>query len=185
MRTKLIVGILVLTLVASSIGVIAARNNFGMQPPAFNKPGGFGWMDQLTEEERDDLWQQMQDFRQHICDQYNLTCPSGPLGNLTEEERAEVRQKMRDFKQKQRNETQEFRQKQKEDAEAFRQQISDQYNITLPSGPRFLDEDGNATRGVKGPQKRGFGRGGDIHYGTEREFQGPQKRGFGRGPGWF
>jgi uncharacterized membrane protein len=158
MRTKLIVGVLILALVATSIGVIAARNNFGMQPPAFNKSGGSEWMNQLTEEQRDDVWQQMQDFMGQICDQYNLTCPSDPLSNLTKEERAEVRQKMREFRQEQRNETQEFRQKQKDDAEAFRQQICDQYNITLPSGPQFLDEGGNATRDGKWPQRRGFWR---------------------------
>ena len=159
MRTKLIAGILVLALVATSFGVITAKNPFSMQAPAFNKSGGSGWMDQLTEEQQDDLWQQMKDFKQQICVQYNLTCPSDPLNNLTEEEKAEVRQKMGEFKQKQYNETLEFKQKQKDDAEAFRQQICDQYNITLPSAPQFRDKGDNATRDSKRSQKHGFWRG--------------------------
>jgi len=100
MRTKLIAGILVLALVATSFGVITAKNPFSMQASAFNKSGGSGWMDQLTEEEKAEVRQKMGEFkqkqynetlefkqkqkddaeafRQQICDQYNITLPSIP-----------------------------------------------------------------------------------------------------------
>ncbi len=101
MRREIIGVILVLALVASSIGVVSARNLFGMQAPAMDHQwfGSSGWMSQLTEEQRDDARQQMHEFQQQICDQYNLSWPGGPLSNLTDEERAEVQQQMRVFRQ--------------------------------------------------------------------------------------
>ena len=80
MKTKVVAGILVLAVVAAAIGVVAARNNFGMQPPAMDHrwSGGSWWMNQLTKEERPEVRQQMQETKQQICDQYNITCPSGP-----------------------------------------------------------------------------------------------------------
>jgi hypothetical protein len=140
MRRKVIAGIVVLALVASAIGVISARGNPGMQSPAkaFKAPC---WMDQLTEEERQGVHQQFQGFMQQICDQYNLTPPSGPLSNLTEGEKAEMKQKIQDFKEQQRQEAQDFM-----------QQICDEYNITCPSGPCFGDMDkGNVSKAM-GPQ---------------------------------
>ncbi len=126
MRREIIVSILVLAVIASSIGVVSAQKHFGMQAPAMGHQwsGGFGWMNQLTEEQRDGVRQQMHDFQQQICDQYNLSGPGGPLSNLTEEERAEVQQQMRMFRQAQRNDTREYR-----------QQICDLYNLSCPGGP--------------------------------------------------
>ncbi len=126
MRREIIGVILVLALVASSIGVVSARNLFGMQAPAMDHQwfGSSGWMSQLTEEQRDDARQQMHEFQQQICDQYNLSWPGGPLSNLTDEERAEVQQQMRVFRQAQRNDTREHR-----------QQICDIYNLSCPGGP--------------------------------------------------
>ena len=112
MKTKVVTGILVLAVVAAAIGVVAARNNFGMQPPAMDHQWSSGsrWMNQLTEEQRQEVIQQMQEFKQQTCDQYNITCPSGPMSHLTEEERQEVRQKIQEFRQGQRQEVQEFMQ---------------------------------------------------------------------------
>ena len=146
MKTKVVTGILVLAVVAAAIGVVAARNNFGMQPPAMDHQWSSGsrWMNQLTEEQRQEVIQQMQEFKQQTCDQYNITCPSGPMSHLTEEERQEVRQKIQEFRQGQRQEVQEFM-----------QQIGDQYNITRPSGTKFVDEDGDGIRDNKGPHRGG------------------------------
>jgi len=154
MKTKVVAGILVLAVVVAAIGVAVAvaQNNFGMQPPAMDHQwsGGSRWMNQLTEEERQEVLQQRQELKQQICAQYNITCPSGPTSHLTEEERQEVRQKI-----------QEFRQGQRQEAQEFMQQICAQYNITCPSGPQFLDEDGNGiydSMGLHGwGYRRGFG----------------------------
>ncbi|NAS88425.1 hypothetical protein C4E24_01605 [ANME-1 cluster archaeon AG-394-G21] len=126
MRREIIGSILVLAVIACSIGVISAQKPFGMQAPAegHQRFGGAGWMNQLTEEQRDDVRQQMHEFQQQICDQYNLSLPSGPLSNLTDEERADVRQQMRMFQRGQRNDTKEFR-----------QQICDQHNLSCLDGP--------------------------------------------------
>nr|CBH39320.1 hypothetical secreted protein [uncultured archaeon] len=172
MRREIIVSILVLAVIAGSIGVISAQKHFGMQAPAEGHQwfGGAGWMSQLTEERRDDVRQQMRmfrqgqrndtrDFRQQICDLHNLSCPGGPLSNLTDEERTEVQQQIHEFRQGQRNATQVFHQAQKQEAEEFWQRISDQYNITGPSGPKFMYRDGHGFRGNKGSHKQGYGPG--------------------------
>ena len=126
MKREIIGIILVLAVIAGSIGVISAQKPFGMQAPAEGHQwfGGAGWMSQLTEEQRDDVGQQMLDFQQQICDQYNLSRPGGQLSNLTDEGRADIRQQMRMFQQGQRNDTRDFR-----------QQICDQYNLSCPEGP--------------------------------------------------
>jgi len=207
MRREIIGIILVMAVIAGSIGVISAQKHFGMQAPAegHQRFGGAGWMSQLTEEQRDDVRQQMhdfqqqicdqynlsqprgqlsnltederadmrqqmrmfqrdqrnatRDFQQQICDQYNLSCPSGPLSNLTDEERTEVQQQIQEFRQGQRNATQVFHQAQKQEAEDFWQQICDQYNITGPSGPKFMYGDGHGFRDNKGSHKQGYGPG--------------------------
>lgn len=56
MKTKLIAGLVVLALVATAVGVISARNNFGVQLP-HQWARGSCWMNQSK---------------------YNITCPSGP-----------------------------------------------------------------------------------------------------------
>ena len=126
MRREIIGIILVLAVIAGSIGVISAQKHFGMQAPAEGHQwfGSAGWMSQLTEGQRDDVRLQMHDFQQQICDQYNLSCPGAPLSNLTDEERADVRQQMRMFQRGQRNDTRDFR-----------QQICDQYNLSCPGSP--------------------------------------------------
>ncbi len=161
MRREIIGSILVLAVIAGSIGVISAQKHFGMQAPAMGHQrfGGAGWMSQLTEEQRDDVQQQMHDFRQQICDQHNLSCPGGPLSNLTDEERADVQQQIHEFRQGQRNATQVFHQAQKQEVEVFWQQICDQYNITDSIGPRFMYGDGHGFLGNKGSHKQGHGPG--------------------------
>ena len=88
MKTKLIAGLVVLALVATAVGVISARNNFGVQLP-HQWTRGSGWMNQSK---------------------YNITCPCDPMSQLNEEQRQEVRQKIQEFRQGQRQEAQEFMQ---------------------------------------------------------------------------
>ena len=161
MRREIIGSILVLALVASAIGVVSAQKPFGTQASTMVHQwfGGPAWMSQLTEEQMDDVRQQMQNFQQQICDQYNLSCPDGPLSNLTDDERADVRQQIREFRQGQRNDSYEFQQAQKQDAEEFQQQICDQYNITCPIGKGFMYGDGYGFRGDKRSHKPGHGPG--------------------------
>ena len=121
MKTKLIAGILVLAVVATSVGIVSAWNGFGIIP-AHKRFGGQYW--DLTEEQREEL-QKMREFKQQICDRYNITRPCKPLCNLTEE-RKEIIQKV-----------QEFRKKQIEEEKLFWQQICEQYNITCPSDTKF------------------------------------------------
>jgi hypothetical protein len=161
MRREIIGSILVLALVASSIGVVSSQKPFGMQAPAMGHQwfGGSGWMNQLTEEQKADVWDQMHELQQQICDLYNLSCPGGPLSNLTEEERAEVQEQIQEFRQAQRNDSRDFQQSQKQEAEQFWQQICDQYNITGPIGPGFMYGNGYGLHGNKGSQKQGHGPG--------------------------
>jgi len=66
MKTKLIAGILVLALVATAVGVVSARNNFSGTAQTASGEQSFGqcWMNQLTEEQRQEMRQQMQEFKQ-------------------------------------------------------------------------------------------------------------------------
>ena len=86
MRTKLIAGMVVLALVATATIVVLARDNFGTQPPVGIQPlkmahqGSRGpWCtNQLTDEEKQEIQQQLQEFWQQMRDQYNIMCPRGP-----------------------------------------------------------------------------------------------------------
>ena len=134
MKTKLIAGLVVLALVATATGAVLARDNFGMQTPegvespmiAHQWSKGPGCMNQLTEEQRKEVHQQMQELRQQLAEQYGV--------DLTEEERQGMQEQM----------------------QGFRQQLFAQYNITCPSGPQFVDEDGDGICDNLGPHMRGF-----------------------------
>jgi len=134
MKTKLIAGLVVLALVATATGVVLARDNLGMQPPegvqlpeiAHHWSKGPCGMNQLTEEQRQEVHQQMQEYRQELAEQYGV--------DLTEEERQEMQEQMREF----------------------RQELFEQYNITCPSGLQFVDEDGDGIYDNLGPHMRGF-----------------------------
>lgn len=81
MKRKLIAGILALALVATAVGVVSARNNYGAQATTTagdERPFGQCWMNQLTEEQRQELHQQMQEFRQELRAQYNISAQNGP-----------------------------------------------------------------------------------------------------------
>jgi hypothetical protein len=135
MKIKLIAGLVVLALVATATGAVLARENFGMQPSeGVGSPmmahqwskGPGGCMNQLTEEQRQEMHQQMQEFRQQLAEQYGV--------DLADEERQEMHQQMQEF----------------------RQQLFAQYNIICPSGPQFVDEDGVGICDNLGPHMRGF-----------------------------
>jgi hypothetical protein len=131
MKTKLIVGLVVLSLVATTTGVVLARDNSGMQPPEGMQPpmmaqpeGQCDEMDLLTEEEREDIQQQMEEFRQELREQYG--------DNTTEEEREEMAQEMQNFWE----------------------QLCDQYNISCPNGYQYWAVDGRSINGTVGPERQ-------------------------------
>jgi len=172
MKTKLIAGLVVLALVATATGVVLARDNLGMQPPegvessmiAHQWFKGPGCMSQLTEEQRQEVHQQMQEFRQQLDEQYGI--------DLTEEERQEMQeqiqgkqqelhQQMQEYRQELAEQygvdlTEEERQEMQEQMQEFRQELFEQYNITCPSGLQFVDEDGDGICDNLGPHMRGF-----------------------------
>ena len=169
MKTKLIAGLVVLALVATAIGLVVARNNFGMQSPA----GALQWskgpdcMSHLTEEQRQAMHQQMQTFRQQLAEQYGI--------DLTDEERQAMQEQLQEKQQELHQEMQEFRQQlaeqygidltdeerqaMQEQMHEFRQELFAQYNITCPSGPQFVDGDGNGVCDNLGTHMQGFRRG--------------------------
>ena len=103
-KTKLIAGIVVLALVVTAFTVISAQTNSGDSAP-MGQGGRFGgaWgMNQLTDEEREDIQQQLQDYRQDLLGQYGIT--------LTEEQREAIRQAMQEQRQGMRQQMHEFRQ---------------------------------------------------------------------------
>jgi uncharacterized membrane protein len=76
----MIAGILVVALVVTAVGVVSARNNHGgpAQTAAVEQSFGQCGMNQLTEEQRQEVRQQMQEFRQQLCARYNIeyqNCP--------------------------------------------------------------------------------------------------------------
>jgi len=172
MKTKLIAGLVVLALVATATGAVLARDNFGMQTPegvespmiAHQWSKGPGCMNQLTEEQRKEVHQQMQELRQQLAEQYGV--------DLTEEERQGMQEQLQEKQQEMHQEMQEFRrqlaeqygvdlteeerQGMQEQMQGFRQQLFAQYNITCPSGPQFVDEDGDGICDNLGPHMRGF-----------------------------
>ncbi|MBN1761528.1 MAG: hypothetical protein JW878_00415 [Methanomicrobia archaeon] len=172
MKTKLIAGLVVLALVATATGAVLARDNSGMQPPegvesltgAHQWSRGPGCMNQLTEEQREEVQEQMQEFRQQLAEQYGV--------DMTDAEREEMREQLQEKQQEQHQEMQEFRQQLaeqygidmtdeereevQEQMQEFRQQLAEQYNITCPSGPQFVDEDGDGICENMGPHMRGF-----------------------------
>jgi len=169
MKTKLIAGLVILALVATATGVVVARNNFGMQSLTGTQSWfkGPGCMSQLTEEERQEIHQQMQAFRQNLAEQYGI--------DLTDEERQAIQEQMQEKRQEMHQQMQAFRQNLSEQygidlteeerqamhhqTQAFRQQLFEQYNITCPSGPQFVDEDGDGICDNPGPHMQGFRRG--------------------------
>jgi hypothetical protein len=162
MRPKIIAGLLVLALVATAIGVVLAQDRLGQPPEGIGAPEGNRspiiaprWsdeeceMDQLTEEEREEVKQQMQEFWQELRDQHS--------DNLTEEERKAMDQELQNFWA----------------------QICDQYNISCPIGYRYWAVEGGGINGSVGPERqmnehrpRAGEEGGDVTENTGQERQG-------------
>jgi len=66
LKTKIIAGLLVLALVATTIGVVSARNPYRFSNPmtADERPIGQCWMNNLTDEQRQEIRQTMQELRE-------------------------------------------------------------------------------------------------------------------------
>jgi DNA-binding transcriptional MerR regulator len=135
MKTKLIAGLVVLALVATTSHTVLglAQDNLGMQPPEGNRSpviapqwpeGQCDDMDQLTAEEREEIQQQMQDLVQELREQYS--------GNLTEEEREAMEQEL----------------------QTYWKQICKEYNISCPCGYRYWAAEGVDINDTIGPDRQ-------------------------------
>jgi hypothetical protein len=138
MSTKIIAGLVLLAVVATATGVALARDDLGMQPSEDMQPPdgnrspmiapqwseGQCELDQLTDEEREAIQQQMQEFLQELREQHS--------GNLTDEER-----EARDH-----------------ELQNFWAQICDQYNISCPDGYRYWAAGGGGLNGTVGPARQ-------------------------------
>jgi hypothetical protein len=78
-KRKLIASILVLALVATAFTVVSAQlNSSGSAPMGVGgRPDDPCGMSQLTDEEREEIRQQMEEYRQELFEQYGLSCPTG------------------------------------------------------------------------------------------------------------
>jgi hypothetical protein len=149
MKRKLIAGILALyvsaALVATAFALVAVQTNSG-GPVSLGVGGrldGPCEMSQLTDEEREEIQQQLQDYRQDLLEQYGI--------NLTEEQRGEIRRAMQEkrqemeefrqelFKQYGIDLTDEEREEMHQQMEEYRQELFEQYGIKLPEkgSPEF------------------------------------------------
>lgn len=133
-RTKIIAGLLLLALVVTATGVVFAQDHLGMQPPEGNRSpviaasqwpeGQCDDMDRLTEEEREEIQQQMHERMQELREQYS--------GNLTEEEREAMDQEL----------------------QSFWAQICEEYNISCPDGYRYWAAEGVGRNDTIGPERQ-------------------------------
>lgn len=100
----MIAGILVLALVATAFTVVSAQTNSGdsAQMGQGRRFGGAWGMSQLTHEEREDIQQQLQEYRQGLLEQYGIT--------LTDEEQEAIREQLQGKREEIKQEMQEFRQ---------------------------------------------------------------------------
>ncbi|MBN1761521.1 MAG: hypothetical protein JW878_00380 [Methanomicrobia archaeon] len=175
-RTKIIAGLLVLALIAIATEVVLALGDVGMQSPEGRQPhegnrspviaprwpeGQCDDMNQLTEEEREEIQQQMHEFMQELREQYS--------GDLTEEEREAMDQEL----------------------QTFWAQICDQYNISCPDGYRYWATEGVGTNDTIGPERQmperrpvAGGDGGNFNE-TARQEQQRDENGPGRVAKWL
>jgi DNA-binding transcriptional MerR regulator len=143
MGTKIRAGLVVLALVATVMGVGLAQDlldeqpNEGMQPPEGMLPSEINrsplmvprWseepceMDQLTEEQRAELQQQMQDFRQELHELYG--------DNLTKEGREAMDQEL----------------------QTFWEQLCERYDISCPDGYRYWGMNGGGFNDTFRPEQ--------------------------------
>jgi Spy/CpxP family protein refolding chaperone len=142
MKTKLIAGLVVLALVATAVGAVSARNNLGMQSPTKAQQWSRGpcGMSQLTDEEKQEIQEKLQAFRQDLFEDYGI--------DLTEEQIDELRQAM-----------QEQRQEMQQQMQEYRQELLAEYGVSCPGGPLGVGEEGSGLRGHMGARMHGF-RGG-------------------------
>ncbi|HDS45957.1 MAG TPA: hypothetical protein ENN68_07715 [Methanomicrobia archaeon] len=146
MKRKLIAGILALALIATAFAMVSAQ--ITNEDTALREKGGwFGGhcgLGQLTDEERQGMHQQMEQFRLQLAEQYGVT--------LTDEERQEMQNRLREKQQEQRQELQQFqqelaqqygialtdeeRQELQQKMQQFRLELAEQYGIDLPDEGR-------------------------------------------------
>jgi len=143
MKTKLIAGLVVLALVATAVGAVSARNNLGMQSSMKAQQWSRGpcGMNLLTDEEKQEIQEKLQAFRQDLFEDYGI--------DLTEEQIDEIRQAM-----------QEQRQEMQQQMQEYRQELLAEYGVSCPGGPLGAGEEGTGPRGrMVGLRMHGF-RGG-------------------------
>jgi Spy/CpxP family protein refolding chaperone len=87
MKKKLIAGILALALVATAFAVVAAQSN-----SSGPRPGGPGEMSQLTDEERDAIQQQLQEYEQELLAQHGITLTDEQMDALQQAMQEQMRE---------------------------------------------------------------------------------------------
>ncbi|MCK4734153.1 MAG: hypothetical protein KAT65_16995 [Methanophagales archaeon] len=172
MRTKMIAGILVLALVATAFTVVSAQTNIGDSAPmGLGRRFGGAWgMSQLTDEEREDIQQQLPEYRQDLLEQYGIT--------LTDEEQEAIREQLQEKRDEMQQEMQELfeqhgidltddeREEIHQQMQAFRQELFEEYDISCPDGPHGAGAWGHDQRGWMGRGMQGFRRGSGLGWVT-------------------
>jgi Skp family chaperone for outer membrane proteins len=171
MKTKLIAGLVVLALVATAVVAVSARNNLGMQSSMKAQQWSRGpcGMNELTDDEKQEIQEKLQAFRQDLFEDYGI--------DLTDEEQIdEIRQAMQERRQEMQQQMQEYRQEQfeqygidltdeereeiRQQMQEYRQELLSEYGVSCPSGPLGAGEEGTGPRGhMMGLRMHGF-RGG-------------------------
>jgi Spy/CpxP family protein refolding chaperone len=153
MKKKLIASILALALVATAFAVVTAQNSSSEATP----PGTGGWlggpceMSQLTDEERDAIHQQLQEYEQELLAQHGITLTDEQMDALQQAlqaQRQEMQGQMRESHQNQfgpynctltdeeREAIREQMESQRAEMQQKRQELLAQYGINLTDEER-------------------------------------------------
>ena len=169
MKRKLIAGILALALgVTTAFAMVAAQTN-SSGPVSMGVDGrldGPCEMSQLTDEEREEIQQQLHEYQQDLLEQYGI--------NLTVEQRGEIRRAMQGQQQEMRQQMEEFRKELfaqygidltdeereeiRQQMEEYREELFEGYGVSCPAGPQCAGGEGNGPRGHMGTWIQGFQR---------------------------
>ena len=116
MKTKIIAGLLVFALVATTIGVVSAQNEIEFSNPAiaYKRPICPCWLNNLTDEQRQEIRQTVMDLRDSgatpeeikesvkgLTEEMGIDIEENPCVrmNLTEEQKDELRQTMKELRE--------------------------------------------------------------------------------------
>jgi len=176
MKKKVIAGILALALVATACAVGTAETT-SSGPAPLGIGGWFGGpceMDQLTDEEREAIQQQLQEYEQELLAQHGIVLTDEQMDAL-EIAMQEQREAMREERERQREEQQhklqallaqygidltaEERQEIQAQLREYRQELFAEYGISCPGDSPGVGAGEQGQNGVRGRRMQGFGRG--------------------------